>query len=465
MNEQIAHIGAIATLLLAAYAFGWALGYVLRRTVSRRRAPAEQGTGQRISSPAADSAPAAVAASAPVAVTAAVPVEIAATIPEPVRAGPVPANAGLMAQPEPVSALETLKSLSTAIPLVPVAVAAAQSEETATEAGAPAAAAIATPGSIGDDVATTVETPAVVSEPESVSAPRVAPAPTEIVPATPAATPGVPWSGHLHGRKAELFVADVIAVGSGTSERQRAVPLQSVTDSWAKVATAGYSAQPGPEPVARAIEEAVGEDSRPGNSPDLVVSLPTGQPKSAAVLGDEFPSGPSFPQAEPSPPAAPVAEPHRPEAAPDLTDEDSAMRDIEGGWSRGGVRRAGNIKDVSAAVSAAQLAVEQVLARGNVDPDPAEAIGQAAFGRPRGLPRPRDGGRDDLKQIAGLGPMDESALNNLGIYHFDQIANLDEREVLWLENHAFARGRIGREEWQQQARQLGAETAALRVGR
>ena len=87
MNEQIAHIGAIATLLLAAYAFGWALGYVLRRTVSRRRAPAEQGTGQRISSPAADSAPASVAASAPVAVTAAVPVEIAATIPEPVRAG------------------------------------------------------------------------------------------------------------------------------------------------------------------------------------------------------------------------------------------------------------------------------------------------------------------------------------------------------------------------------------------
>src|SRR5690242_15322151 len=195
MNEQIAHIGAIAMLLLAAYAFGWALGYVLRRTVSRRRAPAEQGAGQRISSPAADSAPAAVAASAPVAVTAAVPVEIAATIPEPVRAGPVPANAGLMPQPEPVSALETLKSLSTAIPLVPVAVAAAQSEETATEAGG--AAAIATPGSIGDDVATIVETPAVVSEPESVSAPRVAPAPTEIVPATPAATPGVPWSGHL----------------------------------------------------------------------------------------------------------------------------------------------------------------------------------------------------------------------------------------------------------------------------
>ena len=53
-------------------------------------------------------------------------------------------------------------------------------------------------------------------------------------------------------------------------------------------------------------------------------------------------------------------------------------------------------------------------------------------------------------------PSDESTLNNLGIYHFDQIAAWDEREVLWLENHAFARGRIGREDWQEQARELQA---------
>ena len=72
------------------------------------------------------------------------------------------------------------------------------------------------------------------------------------------------------------------------------------------------------------------------------------------------------------------------------------------------------------------------------------------------MTKPRDGGRHDLKQINGLGPLDESTLNNLGIFHLDQIAAWDEREVLWLENHAFARGRIGRERWQDQARELQA---------
>jgi NADH-quinone oxidoreductase subunit E len=54
-------------------------------------------------------------------------------------------------------------------------------------------------------------------------------------------------------------------------------------------------------------------------------------------------------------------------------------------------------------------------------------------------------------------------LNNLGIYHFDQIAKWTEREVLWLENHAFAVGRIGREAWQDQARELLAERDATRA--
>ena len=119
--------------------------------------------------------------------------------------------------------------------------------------------------------------------------------------------------------------------------------------------------------------------------------------------------------------------------------------------------------NVSAAVSAAQMAVEQVLARNGVDAAEPESRAQAAFGKPRGLPHPRPGGRDNLKQINGLGPLDESTLNNMGIYHFDQIATWDQKEVLWLENHAFAVGRIGREAWQDQARELLAERDATRA--
>ena len=62
-------------------------------------------------------------------------------------------------------------------------------------------------------------------------------------------------------------------------------------------------------------------------------------------------------------------------------------------------------------------------------------------------------------QFPGLGALDESTLNNLGVFHFDQIAGWSEAQVLWMENHVFARGRIGRENWQQQARDLATASA------
>jgi NADH-quinone oxidoreductase subunit E len=174
------------------------------------------------------------------------------------------------------------------------------------------------------------------------------------------------------------------------------------------------------------------------------------------------------PEQVPTPelPPEPVA-PSVPPPKPAHVDEDSAMRAIEGGWSRRASRAlpdAPEMTDVSAAVSAAQVAVEQVLARNGVNAAEPETRAQAAFGKPRGLPQPRLGGRDNLKQIKGLGPLDESTLNNLGIYHFDQILAWDQKEVLWLENHAFARGRIGREDWQEQARDLLRAADAARTG-
>lgn len=85
---------------------------------------------------------------------------------------------------------------------------------------------------------------------------------------------------------------------------------------------------------------------------------------------------------------------------------------------------------------------------------PLPTPGHVAYGRPPGLKAPRPGGRDDLKLIRGIGPRIERGLNDLGVYHYDQIAAWDTRTVIWVENQFSLRGRIGRERWVQQARSL-----------
>lgn len=153
-----------------------------------------------------------------------------------------------------------------------------------------------------------------------------------------------------------------------------------------------------------------------------------------------------------------------PEAQPE--DEMAAMRAIEGGWTprRPVVTR--RPADLPEGVSAADQAVlESGAAVANAaaavtaaleDAAPAKVARPAGgFGRPAGLDAARDGGKDDLGQIRGLGPAIESSLNGLGIYHYDQIADWDQKAVIWVENHFGFKGRIARERWQEQARDLG----------
>jgi predicted flap endonuclease-1-like 5' DNA nuclease len=179
----------------------------------------------------------------------------------------------------------------------------------------------------------------------------------------------------------------------------------------------------------------------PTVAPEVIEPPPTELPLTIDLgeLGPDSTYGEPVMPPPPPPPAKPL-------------DEDAAMRAIEGGWSRIKTRAMSDtpeLSDVGAAVAAAQSAVEQVLAKAGID---ADASRQSA--RPKGLPRPRNGKKDDLKQINGLGALDESTLNNLGVYHFDQIAGWTEPQVLWMENHVFARGRIAHENWQEQARGL-----------
>ena len=96
------------------------------------------------------------------------------------------------------------------------------------------------------------------------------------------------------------------------------------------------------------------------------------------------------------------------------------------------------------------LVAEGMAGEGLVD-NPAEAA-QPEGSKPQALEAPRDGRADDLKKIKGVGKVIEGKLNNLGIYHFDQIANWSEAEATWVSSTLDFKGRIERENWIAQAR-------------
>ena len=88
-----------------------------------------------------------------------------------------------------------------------------------------------------------------------------------------------------------------------------------------------------------------------------------------------------------------------------------------------------------------------------------EAVEDAV--RPEALSGARNGGADDLKMMKGVGPKLEIMLNELGFYHFDQIAGWSAAEVAWVnDNLAGFKGRVSRDNWVEQARKLasGQET-------
>lgn len=73
---------------------------------------------------------------------------------------------------------------------------------------------------------------------------------------------------------------------------------------------------------------------------------------------------------------------------------------------------------------------------------------------------PASGEADDLKRIKGIGPKNEDALNELGIYTFAQIAVWTPENIDWVEDFMSFPGRIQRENWISQAIELaqGGET-------
>jgi predicted flap endonuclease-1-like 5' DNA nuclease len=70
------------------------------------------------------------------------------------------------------------------------------------------------------------------------------------------------------------------------------------------------------------------------------------------------------------------------------------------------------------------------------------------------LTEARKEGKDKLSTIRGIGPVIEKTLNDLGVYHFDQIASWSEEEQLWIGTQIAFPKRVMREEWVKQAQEL-----------
>ncbi len=79
---------------------------------------------------------------------------------------------------------------------------------------------------------------------------------------------------------------------------------------------------------------------------------------------------------------------------------------------------------------------------------------------PKLLKEPVNGKKDNLTLIKGIGIVLENKLNDLGIFHFSQIASWTQTQIDWMDLKVPFPGRIKREKWVEQAKKLadGDET-------
>jgi NADH-quinone oxidoreductase subunit E len=85
-------------------------------------------------------------------------------------------------------------------------------------------------------------------------------------------------------------------------------------------------------------------------------------------------------------------------------------------------------------------------------PKTAKSVVESA---PELLKKPRTGKGDDLELIWGVGPKLAEMLNDMGIWHFDQIASWGKAELNWVDDRLTGfKGRASRDEWVKQSKKL-----------
>lgn len=349
----------------------------------------------------------------------------------------------------------------------------------ATEPAAPRPTAIM----VGGETVTVVDTSDLaVAEPDA-------------VPAAPEARPVEDEAKPKHGPEASIAHDDNFRF-VGTPVAPKAEPV-AVVEPKAKTETipvpviaanAAVGAVVAAELPVPEVIEAPSAPARPveplsAAAEPVAAIVPPAPPAAAAVVSEAAADAPAVEVAVEEPKAEPaISEPKTPEPGAEVLpqlapvaatseanvvsrdetmDEDAAMRAIEGNWSprrappKRPARAAAEPEGANQAVAASARAV--LAARRTAEAVVAEvAEVKVEAGRPIGLDAPRDGRKDDLTHIIGVLPVIETALNRLGIYHFDQVGALTDENIGWIEGHLGLPGRIGRELWREQARELSA---------
>jgi len=119
-----------------------------------------------------------------------------------------------------------------------------------------------------------------------------------------------------------------------------------------------------------------------------------------------------------------------------------------------GKQSGGDDAEAEAAAPAADEAPAAQAPAPTAPPVAAPATASVEENAPELLNAARDGGADDLKRITGVGPKLEGVLNDLGFYHFDQIAAWGPSEIAWVDARLKFKGRIERDNWVAQAGDL-----------
>lgn len=111
----------------------------------------------------------------------------------------------------------------------------------------------------------------------------------------------------------------------------------------------------------------------------------------------------------------------------------------------------------SAVPPAAPKAAKPAAKVADAAPAAAATAAGADGSKPAALSAPRAGKADDLKTIEGIGPALEKLCNEMGIFHFDQIASWGAAEVAWMDGNLKGfKGRVTRDKWVAQAKLIGS---------
>lgn len=89
-------------------------------------------------------------------------------------------------------------------------------------------------------------------------------------------------------------------------------------------------------------------------------------------------------------------------------------------------------------------------------PEPSASADAAPEAEKPTLLQAPEGAPDDLKLIKGVGPVLERKLNDMGVFHYRQIAAWTDKEIAWVDDSLNFKGRIARDGWIEQAATLAA---------